>query len=186
MKYSGTSALAIYGMLGTVAALLISVFSGVGQAVQPIVSENYGAGNLDRCWQAERLGLKTTIFLGIFCTAVCMVFPVTITGFFMQLTPEIITMAPYIVRVYGASFFALALNMYVIYYLQAILCEKMASVISVLRGVILNSGFLFLFPLIWGANGIWWAILTGETLVMILGVVYLRMQYKKYLEKVEK
>lgn len=61
MKYSGTAALAIYGMLATIGGVLISVFSGTGQAAQPIVSENYGAGNLSRCWEAEKIGLARKI-----------------------------------------------------------------------------------------------------------------------------
>lgn len=179
MKYAGTSALAIYGMLGTVAALLISVYSGVGQAVQPIASENFGAGNMSRCWETQKHGMKMAILLGIVFAGLCMIFPVQITGLFMQLTPEIEKIAPYIVRVYGASFFSLALNIFIIYYLQAIVCSKAATMISLFRGVILNSIFLFIFPLIAGADGIWWAILTSEVLVSAGAVLYLRLQYRK-------
>ena len=44
MKYGSTAALAIYGVIVTIASLLQSLFSGVGQAIQPLVSANYGAG----------------------------------------------------------------------------------------------------------------------------------------------
>lgn len=179
MKYSGTSALAIYGMLGTVAALLVSVFSGVGQAAQPIVSENYGAGNIDRCWKAEKSGMNTSIVLGVFFAGICVVFPVKITGFFMKLTPEIVEIAPYIVRIYAISFIPTAINIYSIYHLQSILCPKIATCISLLRGIILNSIFLLVFPLIMGENGIWWAILFSEVVVMTISIISLWHEGKK-------
>lgn len=173
MKYSGTAALAIYGMLGTVTALLISVYSGVGQAAQPIISENYGAGNLKRCRDTGKLGMTTAILLGLLFSGVCVAFPVQITAMFMQLTPEITKLAPYIVRIYAASFFPLAINIFAIYYLQAVVCPKLATLISLLRGIVLNSIFLFVFPLIWGANGIWWAILSAEVLALGAAVICL-------------
>lgn len=180
MKYSGTAALAIYGMLGTVAAVLISVFSGVGQAAQPIVSENYGAGNMERCWKTEKLGMKTAVILGVIFTGLCLVFPLQITALFMQLTAEIEEMAPYIVRIYGISFIALSVNTFVIYFLQSIACPKMATMVSLLRGIILNSIFLFVFPLVIGENGIWWAILLAEVFTMIAAVGCVMEEYRKY------
>lgn len=179
MKYSGTAALAIYGMLGTVAALLISVYSGVGQAAQPIVSENYGAGNWKRCRETEKLGLITAVLLGAVFSGICMAFPVQTTALFMQLTPEITRIAPYIVRVYAASFFPLAINIFAIYYLQSVAQAQKATVISMLRGIFLNSGFLFVFPLLMGANGIWWAILLAELLAFAAAVVCLLTEAKQ-------
>lgn len=180
MRYSGTAALAIYGMLGTVAALLVSVYSGVGQAAQPIVSENYGAGQPDRCWKTGVLGLRMALILGVIFAGGCFVFPVQITALFMQMTPEILEIAPFIVRVYGASFLPLAVSIFVIYYLQAIVRSKSATAISLLRGVVLNSIFLFMMPLLLGEDGIWWAVLLAEILVAVFALLCLWIQYKKH------
>lgn len=180
MKYSGTAALAVYGMLGTIAAVLNSVFSGVGQAAQPIVSENYGAGNLDRCWRAEKLGMNTAVILGVIFAGLSLLFPLQITALFMQTTPEILEIAPYIVRIYGISFLPLSVNSFVIYYLQSISCPRMATVISLLRGVVLNSILLLILPWIMGENGIWWAILLAETAAFGTAAVCIGIEFRKY------
>lgn len=78
MKYCGAPSLAVYGVLGTVSALFLSIFSGIGQAAQPIVSENYGAGNVNRYWKTEGLGMKTAVLFGILFTAVCVAFPTVV------------------------------------------------------------------------------------------------------------
>ena len=48
MKYAGSATLAVFGVICTCASLFQALFCGVGQAAQPIISTNYGAGQNDR------------------------------------------------------------------------------------------------------------------------------------------
>lgn len=181
MKYCGAPALALYGVLGTVSALFLSIFSGVGQAAQPIVSENFGARNNKRCWEAESLGMKTAISLGAVFAVLCIIFPVQITGIFMKMTPEVAEITPYILRVYSLSFIPLAINTFATYYLQSVSHSKIASVVSLLRGLILNGILLYVMPALIGGNGIWWSVFLAEAVTAVISVVYLIIQYKKYI-----
>lgn len=180
MKYCGAPALALYGVLGTVSALFLSIFSGVGQAAQPIVSENYGAGNHKRCWQAESLGMKTSLISGALFSVLCIAFPIRITGVFMKMTPEVAEITPDILRVYSLSFVPLAINTFTTYYLQSVTHSRMATVISTSRGLVLNGLFLYIFPLFMGGNGIWWAVFFSEAVTTVISAVYLFIQYKKF------
>lgn len=180
MKYCGAPALALYGVLGTVSALFLSIFSGVGQAAQPIVSENFGAGNHKRCWKAEGLGMKTAILLGTVFSVLCIIFPIQIAGIFMKMTPEVAEITPYILRVYSLSFVPLAINTFATYYLQSVTHSKMASVISLSRGLVLNGIFLYIFPAVMGGNGIWWAVFFTEAITTAISVIYLLIQYRKF------
>lgn len=180
MKYCGAPALALYGVLGTVSALFLSIFSGIGQAAQPIISENYGANNHKRCWEAESLGMKTALIFGTVFAVLCIIFPIQITGIFMKMTPEVTEITPYILRVYSLSFVPLAINTFATYYLQSVTQSKMATVISLSRGLVLNGIFLYLFPIFMGGNGIWWAVFFAEAVTTVISVVYLRIQYRIY------
>ena len=180
MKYCGAPALALYGVLGTVSALFLSIFSGIGQAAQPIISENYGAGNHKRCWETESIGMKTALLLGTIFAILCIAFPIQITGIFMKMTPEVKEITPYILRVYSLSFVPLATNTFATYYLQSVTHSKMANVISLSRGLILNGIFLYLFPAFMGGNGIWWAVFFNEVVTAIISVIYLLIQYKNF------
>ncbi len=180
MKYCGAPALALYGVLGTVSALFLSIFSGIGQAAQPIVSENYGAGNRKRCLEAESLGIKTSVLFGTVFAVLCIVFPIQITGIFMKMTPEVTEITPYILRVYSLSFVPLAINTFATYYLQSVTHSKMATVISLSRGLVLNGIFLYIFPVFMGGNGIWWSIFFTEAITTVISVVYLFIQYKNF------
>ena len=124
MNYLGGAALAVYGVLGTVSSLFTSIFSGIGQAIQPIASENYGAGKFDRCWAVERLGMKNALMYGIVFAAISIIFPVGVTGLFMQMTPEVKEVTPYIMRVFSLSYIPQAVCVYCVFYLQSIVHAK--------------------------------------------------------------
>lgn len=180
MKYIGDAALSIYGALATLSAVFTDVFVGIGQSVQPVASQNYGAGKNERCVEALHIGIRTAAVFGLVLSAVCMIFPVEIVSFFMKTTPEIKEIAPYILRVYCASYLPLALNTFMVYYLQAVSRRNQASVISLSRGIVLNGIFLMVFPLLFQGNGIWWAVLIAELITMLMAFVF-TMQTKKTL-----
>lgn len=92
----------------------------------------------------------------------------------------LLAIVAYVVQVYVASFFPLAINVFVVMYLQCISEEKMASWISLLRGLILNCTLLYLLPLILQSAGIWWAIFGAKYAVGILSVIYLSVMYNRY------
>lgn len=180
MKYCSAPALALYGVLGTVSALFLSIFSGIGQAAQPIVSENYGAGNYKRCRETEGLGIKSSLIFGTVFAVLCMLFPIQVTGIFMKMTPEVAEITPYILRVYSLSFVPLAINTFASYYLQSVTCSRMASIISLSRGLVLNGLFLYLFPAVMGGNGIWWAVFFTEAVTTVISAACLTIQLKKF------
>lgn len=180
MNYLGGAALAVYGVLGTVSSLFTSIFSGIGQAIQPIASENYGAGRIDRCWAVERLGMKNALMYGIVFAAISIIFPVGVTGLFMQMTPEVKEVTPYIMRVFSLSYIPQAVCVYCVFYLQSIVHAKKATVVSLLRGVILNGAFLIIFPIFFGGNSIWWAIFMAEFVTMLVAIVYMVRIYREH------
>lgn len=183
MRYSGSAALAVYGMLSTVASLYMSIFNGIGQAAQPIVSTNYGSGQLDRCWAVGKLGLWTAGLFGMLFLGSSLLFPMQITRIFMQVTPEIEEIAPYIVRVYALSFLPQAISIFVTAYLQSVMRPHAAAFIAIARGMVLNGVLLFLMPWVMGEIGVWWAIPAAEGLTMLIAVVYLQRMQQQVREK---
>jgi len=179
MHYSGPAALAVYGMMSTVVALFLSIFSGVGEAAQPIVSVNFGAGNRERYQSVGKLGVKTAAAFGIVCLALCALFPSQMTAIFMKVTPEVAEIAPYIIRVYAIAFMPMAVNLFATAYLQSVSKANKATTVSMLRGLILSSVLLYILPLFMGSNGIWWAVTLAEVFAAVVALWYLIPQIQK-------
>ena len=74
LKYCGESALSVYSVISNCVILFNSLFTGFGQAVQPIIATNYGAGKWDRIKKIRRMSFLTIFFMGlIFFTQRCFV-----------------------------------------------------------------------------------------------------------------
>ena len=179
MRYSGPAALAVYGMMSTVVALFLSIFSGVGEAAQPIVSVNFGAGKPERYRATGKLGLKTAAVMGAVCFGFCALFPEQVASIFMKVTPEIAEIAPYIIRVYAIAFMPMAVNLFATAYLQSVSKANKATTVSMLRGLILSSVLLYILPLFMGSNGIWWAVTLAEVFAAVVALWYLIPQIQK-------
>ena len=98
----------------------------------------------------------------------------------MRLTPEVRDIAPYILRIYALSYPPMAVSVFAIYYLQSLMHPRAATLISLARGLILNCAFLFLFPLVWGGAGIWWAIAVAEAGACLLAGGCMLRLYRAY------
>lgn len=170
MKYLGADALAIYGPLINVSTFVQCCAYSVGQAAQPIISTNYGAGRGKRIEQTLRLALYTAACFGIFWTALSFICPNLYIRIFMNPTARILAMAPSIIRRYSLSFLLLPLNIFSTYYFQAILKPRAAFVVSISRGLIISGALILLLPVVAGAQMIWFAMPITELLVMFYAV----------------
>lgn len=178
MRYSGESALAVYGVVATCNSLFQAFFSGVGQAAQPIVSTNLGAGEDGRIRQTFRMALATSLGLGVFFTALGLLFPTQITRLFMDVTPEVLTIAPNILRTYFVTFLFMGITVLATYYLQSILRPALSMLIALLRGLILSTALLYLLPLFLDIQGVWLATPVSECIVALVSLVCFRQIHR--------
>ncbi len=181
-RYGSNVELAAYGVLAAITPLFQALFSGVGQTIQPLVSVNYGAGNKDRVrdfWQ------KAFATAGIFGTVFLLLgelFPRQIMKLFVDASPAALQAAPGIFRRYFLLMLPLSLTVLSIYYLQAIVEEKSAVLISALR-VALFCAAAFALPAVCGLKGLWLALPCSELFTAVTAVALI---YGKYLFRKDK
>ena len=174
MKYLGTNALSVYGPIIQVSTFVQCCAYSVGQAAQPIISTNYGAGKGARIRETLRLALWTTAFFAIFWTGLSMVCPNLYIRIFMSPTPEILEIAPSIIRAYALSFILLPFNIFSTYYFQAVMKPRAAFIVSVARGLVISGVLITLLPVILGADSLWFAMPITELLVMFYAAAAMR------------
>ena len=178
MKFLGTDALAIYGPIINVSTFVQSCAYSVGQAAQPIISMNFGAGQGARIRETLRYALYTVAGFSIFWTALSMMCPNLYVYIFMKPTDTILQMAPAIIRSYGVSFLLLPLNIFSTYYFQALIKPEAAFIVSVSRGCLISGILILLLPVIAGADSIWFAMPITELIVAVYAV-YMTMKYTR-------
>ena len=176
MRYGDTNALAVYGVVATITSLFQALYCGVGQAIQPIVSANCGAMRADRIKQVWKMSLTTVIVLGIGFTAVGELFPTQIVRLFMDVTPEVLTVAPGIIRPFFLLFLFLGITVLATYHLQSIMHGRMSMMIAVLRSVVISGLLIYVLPLFMDILGVWVAMPISELVVAIIALYYIHNQ----------
>ncbi|HWQ76294.1 MAG TPA: MATE family efflux transporter, partial [Syntrophomonas sp.] len=171
MYYGGTAALSVYGIVGTISSLFQALFCGVGQAVQPLASANYGAKKMDRTQAVLRMAMITSIIMGVIFTIVGQAFPGQIVRLFTDATPEVLGVAPIIIRGYFIVFLFLGINVLATYFLQSTMHGHLSAVIAILRGFVLSTIFLYALPLALKLSGVCIAMPVSECLTAVIALV---------------
>lgn len=170
MKYGGTTELAVYGVIATITSLFQALYCGVGQAIQPLVSANCGAGYTERIKNFWKMSLGTVVVLGVIFTAIGELFPIHMVKLFVNATPEVIAATPKIVRLYFILFIPLGVTVLSTYYLQSTMHDKMSMLIAVLRSVVVSGLMLYILPMFFDINGVWLAMPISELIVAMFAL----------------
>ena len=184
LKYLGTNALSVYGIIINISTFVQCCAYSIGQASQPILSVNFGAKRFDRIRETLKYALGTAAAFGLIWTALCVLAPKLFIRIFMQPTQEILAIAPAIIRSYGVSFLLLPLNIFSTYYFQALLKPRTSFIVSVGRGAVISGILICLLPLVAGADSIWFAMPITE-LITAVYVASMMLRYTKTTERVE-
>lgn len=179
MKYLGTNALSVYGIIVNVSTFVQCCAYSVGQASQPIISVNYGAKLGHRIKETLKYALYSVMFFSLFWTLLSLLVPNIYIYIFMHPTKEILKIAPTIIRCYALSFLLLPFNIFSTYYFQALLKPKASFIVSVSRGMIISGILIYMLPLI-QANYLWLTMPITEFIVAIYAIM-LMIRYTRQL-----
>lgn len=177
MFYFDANVLAIYGVICNIVMTVQAFAYAVGQAAQPIISVNFGAGRYERVNAMRSLSFVAALSLGLLAMVLTIAFPSQLTGVFMDAGPEVLTLAPSIMRRYFLSFPLLCFNICATYYFQAVLQGRLSLIISLLRSLVVSPILIMLLPYVWGGDVLWWVMPIVETAIAVL-VIFLLIRQK--------
>lgn len=174
LKYCGESALSVYSVISNCVILVNSLFTGVGQTIQPIIATNYGAGKWERIRGIRRMSYLTIAIMGAVFSLSGILFPLGICGAFMEVSTDIEMLAQHAIRTYFVAFLPMGINLLSSYYLQSVLSVRKSLCISLLRNIILSSAAILAFPLMFDGGSLWFVMPIVETAVLIVSIVFVR------------
>lgn len=174
VKYLGTDALSVYGVIVNISTVVQCCAYSVGQASQPIISINFGAGKGGRIKDTLKYALYSVCFFSLVWTAVILAFPGGFIRIFMKPTDAVYAIAPFIMRSYGISFLLLPLNIFSTYYFQSLMKAGTSFFVSVTRGMAVSGILIYILPLLAGPDAIWFAMPITEAVVAVAVVLRMR------------
>ena len=175
MYYAGPSALAVFGVIINIAMIVQSLSSGIGQAIQPIVSVNYGAGESARVRKFFARGLAAVAAMTALVVLACMLLPRQLILLFMTDPGDALSFGPAYMRTYFMAFVFMVFNIFATYYLQAVMRPWLSVFVSLMRSLVLSGGLIMLLPPLVGASSVWWVMPVAEAVTALLAAVILAL-----------
>lgn len=164
----GTSLhVAAYGVISYTEAFFYLVFEGIAMGIQPIASFNAGAGHWRRVLRIRNLALGVT--LGI---ALCAMFPLYLwpEAAVYMFAGDNATLLPVASLGIWLYFWGLPMEGLLLVgatYFQAINRARIASLLTGGK-LVLIGGFLWGFSTLWGVPGVWLALPTCSSLLVLV------------------
>lgn len=174
LRYLGSDGVTAYAMVNYIHAVLLTVFFGIGMALQPLVSYHHGAGLKKRLIALLKIGVKTAIILGLSTAIIAMLFPSQLIGVFGNKgSAEVQSMAIQGFAYFAIGYIFLGVNMVFAEFFQSIEKIRLATTIMLLRSAVLFIPVLIVLPKIFGAQAIWWTFPVVEGLTALLIALFI-------------
>ncbi len=182
MSFLGATGVAVYGIIAYILTILTSLFTGVSQGIQPLLSRSCGAGDQQGLRHFFRTGLGVNFFLAAAVYLAIFWWGRPIISIFTS-DGELVEMAAQAIRIYGLSFLFGSVNIVCITFFLSIRQTRLATFLSFSRGVVLNLLYIFTLPFLLGVNGIWGTITAAEgTAFVLVGAGFILYRRQQRLE----
>lgn len=175
-KLAGTNGVVLYTVVFNLATVALSLFEGISQTIQPMVSNYYGEKSYRNIRETMRLAFIAIIAICGSVTLILELRPHLIPVVFGIEAPELIAQAVVAVRIYAASMVITTVNVVIGYYLQSIEQSFTAAVLISLRSFVLFLGAVLVLGKIFGINGVWAAYIVAETLTLLICLLIIRLK----------
>lgn len=171
----GNTGVAAYGIIANLSLVVVSIYTGIAQGVQPVISGHYGAGEQEAVHAVLRyallsmLAVSILVYTGIYFYAdpVSSIFNKDQDAALQQTAVEGL-------RLYFLSCPFVGFNIVSSAYFTSTACPFPANVISILRGFVVILPLAFLFSAVWGMTGIWCTLPCTEFLVAGMALLFYR------------
>lgn len=170
LKLKGNIGVAAYGVIANLSLVVISIYTGIAQGMQPIMSKAYGFGNKQILKQIFQYGIRTV--LGVSCVIYLLIFSYAnlITGIFnSEHNKQLQEIAVIGLKLYFTAIPFAGLNIILSIFFTSTEKALPAQTISLLRGIVLIIPMAFLLSSLAGMTGIWLAFPVTEAIITIFG-----------------
>lgn len=179
LELSGNTGVAAYGVTANIALVVVAIYTGIAQGIQPLVSNFYGMGDGRQIHAVFRYAMITVLAVSLAIYVFLFVFAQPITAVFNSENNKALQQISVTgLRLYFLSAAFTGYNIVLAIFFTSIEKAMPAHILSVLRGFVLIIPMAFLLSALWGMTGVWLACPLTELLVAVTGYILLRRSNK--------
>lgn len=178
LKYAGEAGVAAITIVLYAQFLMTSAFMGFSSGIAPVVSFNYGSGNVR---QLKKIFKISVWVITVVSAAVFVIAETCSDVVIMVFTPagsEVFGLTKYGFAIFSFSFLCTGMNIFASALFTAFSNGKISAILSFLRTFVFLTACLLFLPLFWEVDGIWLAVPVAEVMALFVSVYYL-VRFKK-------
>lgn len=180
MKMAGENGVAAYGVIMYVNFIFAAVFLGYSIGSAPIAGYQYGAENHKELHNILKKSLVLLIAAQIIMFAAAQLLSGMLAQIFVGYDPALKEMTQHGFRIFAFSFLFMGINIYGSAFFTALNNGGLSALISFLRTLLFQVIAVFALPVVFGLNGIWSAVVAAEVAAMVVTLIILAANRKKY------
>lgn len=181
IKYFGEDGVAAYGVVMYVAFFFVAIFIGYDMGSTPLLAYHHGAENHAELRNLFRKSVAIVGTCGASLALAAVVFAYPIAILFVGYNNDLAQLTHHAFWVYGLAFALMGYNIFASGLFTAMNNGLVSAAISLLRTFVFQAAAVFCLPLLFGVEGIWWAVSVAEVgalAVSLFFVLYYRKRYR--------
>ena len=172
LKVAGNTGFAAYGVVANISLVIVAVYTGIAQGVQPLISASYGVGNDRQTKIVLRYAMITMLSVSVIVYLLIFFFAQPITSIFnSENNIGLQQIAVTGLKLYFISTPFVGYNIILAIFFTSIEKALPAHILSILRGLILIIPMAFFLSALWEMTGVWLTYPITEFLIALLGFV---------------
>lgn len=169
---AGNIGVAAYGVIANISLVTMSIFNGLAQGTQPLISECYGRGEQRNVKKLLRWGVLTCLVLELLIVGASWLFTDPLVNIFnSEHNPELLRYAHTGLRLYFLGFLAAGINILLVAYYSAIDQSRPAIIGSLLRGAVAIAVSAIVLAALLEIAGVWISFLVSEVITFVVVVL---------------
>ena len=173
MLLLGHLGVAAIGVHSYVSEVFLSVFFALNTTTVTVVGYKYGAGDFDGIRDLMKKNIVLTLVMGFIMTVAGVSLADEIATLYLGYDPEAHAFATRALRICALEFFLYGFCLVTSGFFTGLDRGTISAVIAVCQSLIAPIIFIYLFPVLFGADNIWYAAPAATVVGAILGTAFL-------------
>ena len=180
LKYAGEDGVVIYGLMMYVSLILSAIFVGYSNGVGPVISFHYGAQGHGKL---KNLLKKSLVIICIssavmFVLSEALAYPFSFL--FLRDDRQLVLSAVHAFRIISFTYLFSGIAVFGSAFFTALNNGQVSALISFLRTFVFELGAVLLLPVLFGLDGIWFAVVFAELMAAVVGSIFMFALRRRY------
>ncbi len=170
LDLQGNTGVAAYGVIANISLVTTSVYTGISQGTQPLISSFFGEKNAQSVKSVLKYSCLSALLISVFIYLIIYIWADPITGIFNSEQNSMLqSISVRGLKLYFLSLLPSGINIILASYFSSVERSLPSNIITILKGFALILPLVYILSFLFGMTGIWLACPIAEFITAFIG-----------------